>query len=273
MARAYTFGRRSRSGGRAVLGGVLLAAALGCAESPLGRQRLLLMPDAEVAELGATAFEQMQREQPVAQAPRELGRVSCVVRALAAEADVGEPPPSWEVAIFEDETANAFALPGGKIGVNTGMLEIVANDSQLATVLGHEIAHVLAEHTNERLSTGSLAEGGLAALQALLGTDTPGRETLLAALGVGAQVGVLLPFDRAQESEADLLGLGFMAKAGFDPRESLEFWRAMERAGGAAPPEFLSTHPANATRIAALEQALPEALELARGGERPNCGS
>ena len=146
---------------------------------------------------------------------------------------------------------------------------------QLAAVLGHEVAHVAAHHSNERLSRSSLAELGLGAAQVLVGADTPARQQLLALLGLGTEVGVLLPFDRAQESEADLIGLQMMANAGFDPRESVELWREMEEASDGAPPEFLSTHPSNATRIQQLERAMPQALGLYQraraSGRSPDC--
>jgi predicted Zn-dependent protease len=190
-------------------------------------------------------------------------------------ADDPSLPQHWEVEVFAEPSANAFALPGGKIGVHTGMLEVARTPDQLATVLAHEVAHVAAQHSNERLSRSSLAELGLGVAELMVGADTPARQQLMALLGLGTQVGVLLPFDRAQESEADLLGLQMMARAGFDPRGSVELWRAMEEAGGGAPPEFLSTHPSSATRIQQLQRAMPQALALyQRARERgrdPDC--
>jgi predicted Zn-dependent protease len=258
-----------------VLGLVLLLAA--CVTSPLGRQTLRLYPESEVDQMGEAAFAQMKREMPLAQSPAQEGYVTCITRELAAALDSQNAPRSWEVKVFSDESANAFALPAGKIGVHTGMFAVAQTPAQLAAVLGHEISHVTAEHTNERLSTQAVTETGLSAMQALMGEGGGAAQNgVLAALGLGAQVGVLLPFGRAQEEEADLLGLRLMARAGFDPRESVALWKRMQQnAGGGKPPEFLSTHPSETTRIQALESHMPEAMALyeqaVRGGRSPRC--
>jgi predicted Zn-dependent protease len=177
--------------------------------------------------------------------------------------------------VFEDDTANAFALPGGKIGVHTGLLEVAKTQDQLAAVLGHEVSHVLAGHSNERVSAEFAAQAGMAALQAVADASNPMHGRALALLGTGAQVGILLPYSRAHESEADLMGLDLMARAGFDPRQSIALWRNMASAGGGQPPEFLSTHPSHQTRIRDLEARIPQALPLqeqARArGRRPAC--
>ena len=181
----------------------------------------------------------------------------------------------WEVTVFEEESPNAFALPGGKIGVHTGLFTVAENQDQLATVMGHEVAHVLAQHGNERVSTAYATQSGLALVSAMGDPNSATQRQLMGALGVGAQVGVLLPFSRTQESEADQIGLELMARAGFDPRESTALWRNMAAAGGGAPPEFLSTHPAHGTRIQALEAWTPGALRLMEqahaAGRRPSC--
>jgi len=179
-------------------------------------------------------------------------------------------PQQWEVVVFEEEEPNAFALPGGKIGVNTGIVKVAKSQDQLATVLGHEVAHVIAHHANERVSQQAVA----GTLMQVAGATLDPR--LAAALGAGAQVGVLLPFSRTQESEADLVGLDLMASAGFDPRASVEFWQNMEKAGGAGTPEFLSTHPSGSTRMSDLRNRLPQAMQLydqaTQAGRRPRCG-
>ena len=251
---------------------LLLAA---CVTSPLGRQQLHMYPESEVDALGEAAFQQMKRELPLAQTPAMEHYVMCVTQDLAAVLRSENAPKSWEVKVFKDASANAFALPGGKIGVHTGMFDVAQTPGQLAAVLGHEISHVTAEHTNERLSTQAVAQSGLSAAQVLLGSDSAGSQQLMAALGVGAQVGLLLPFNRAQEEEADLLGLELMARAGFDPRQSVELWKRMQESAGGAPPEFLSTHPAAATRIHALESNMPQAMALYQqaqsAGRRPRC--
>jgi predicted Zn-dependent protease len=187
-------------------------------------------------------------------------------------------PPSWDVVVFKDDDANAFALPGGKIGVNSGLLKVAKTPDQLAAVIGHEVSHVIANHSNERVSTAFATESGLQLASALAGAASPTQQQLFGLLGVGiAQFGVLLPFSRTQESEADAVGLDLMASAGFDPRQSIDLWRNMAAAGGGArPPEFLSTHPGHETRIHNLEARLPHALPIyeqaVKAGKRPSCG-
>lgn len=219
--------------------------------------------------MGVSAFQQIKKDTPQSADPAENRYVRCVAAAITGQIDAPDAPRHWEVVVFRDDEPNAFALPGGKIGVNTGILKVAKNQDQLATVLGHEVAHVVAEHANERVSQQLLAGALMDAAGSVL------DPSVVAALGTGAQIGVLLPFSRTQESEADLLGLDFMAGAGFDPRESVRFWRNMEQAGGGATPEFLSTHPADRTRSAALERRIP--LEMPRyeaavaAGRRPRC--
>jgi predicted Zn-dependent protease len=254
----------------AAAAGLCLAA---CVSSPLGRQRLLLFPDAEIAQLGVASFDKMKREMPLSNDPDVASRVRCVATAIVAQLGPGAPS-AWEVAVFADPSPNAFALPGGKIGVNAGLLRVARSQDQLATVLGHEVAHVLAQHANERVSTAFAAQSGLELLQAISGAG-PEQGQLLALLGLGAQVGILLPWGREQEREADLLGLDLMADAGFDPRESIALWQSMGREGGAQPPEFLSTHPSHGTRMQDLAQRMPQAVarseEARRRGLRPAC--
>jgi predicted Zn-dependent protease len=272
----------ARHGASALRAAIWIAIAAGittvfgaCQTSPLGRQQIVFYPQEEVAQMGAAAFARIQQETPLAQQPATEAYVQCIARELAAALPADQGPAQWQVELFAEESANAFALPGGEIGVHTGMVELAATPSQLATVVAHEIGHVIAEHTNERLSTAAVAEGGLTAVQVILGADTPAQQQLMGLLGLGAQVGVLLPFSRTQETEADLIGLELMARAGFDPRESIELWTRMAQQGNGAPPEFLSTHPSEASRIERLQAAMPEALPLYRSaieaGRRPAC--
>ena len=185
-------------------------------------------------------------------------------------------PADWEITVFDAEQANAFALPGGKIGVYTGLLNVAENQNQLATVIGHEVAHVLANHSNERVSTSFVTQSGLQLIQvAAGGSGSATQKQLFGLLGLGAQVGVTLPFGRKQESEADLLGLDLMARAGFDPRQSVALWQNMSKAAGQRPPEFLSTHPSGERRIsdlsARMDSALQLSLEARSAGRNPNC--
>jgi predicted Zn-dependent protease len=243
--------------------------------SPLGRTQLRLFPAAEMDKMGIEAYSQMKQELPQSLDSEAVRRVTCVSDAVTAEVRAENAPGSWEVTVFEEDSANAFALPGGKIGVHTGLLTVATSQDELAAVIGHEIAHVLAEHGNERASTAFVAQSGLSVVESLAGPQSAGRDQALAVLGLGTQVGVLLPFSRKQESEADLLGLDLMARAGFDPRASVTLWQNMARSGGGKPPELLSTHPSSATRIAELRKRIPQTLpefEAAHAaGRKPRC--
>jgi predicted Zn-dependent protease len=249
---------------------VALALVTGCTTSPLGRRQLHLMSGEQVSTMGVSAFQAIKKDTPQSQDGSQMRYVRCVADAITAQVRTAGAPKQWEVVVFQTDEPNAFALPGGKIGVNTGILKVAKNQDQLATVLGHEVAHVLAEHANERVSQ-QLVAGTL--MEAAGQVMDP---TTVAALGMGAQIGVLLPFSRTQESEADLLGLDLMASAGFDPRESTRFWRNMEQAGGGKSPEFLSTHPSDQTRSNALQNRVSQEMPLYDGavatGRRPKCG-
>jgi predicted Zn-dependent protease len=248
--------------------GVALAA--GCATSPTGRSQLVLMPDSQMDQMGLQAFTNIKDETPVETSRTTNKYVQCVGKAITRE--VGG---NWEIVVFHDDAANAFALPGRKIGVNTGLLKVAENQDQLATVLGHEVAHVLSQHSNERVSQQFAVEQGLGLVNAIASPQSATGQSLMGLLGVGAEYGILMPYSRVQESEADILGLDLMAKAGFDPRESVKLWVNMGKAGGGQPPEFLSTHPSNNTRISGLNAHMPVALDLqkkaAKQGKRPAC--
>ncbi len=245
--------------------------ALGaCTTSPTGRNQLMLMPDSQMDQMGLQAFTGIKRKTPEATDRGANRYVQCVASAITRE--VGG---NWEVVVFKDDSANAFALPGGKIGVNTGLLKVATNQHQLATVIGHEVAHVQARHSNERVSQKFAVEQGIGLINAIASPASGTGQTLMGLLGVGAQYGVLLPYSRLQESEADMLGLDLMAKAGFDPRESTQLWANMSRADQGQPPEFLSTHPSHSTRISDLTRRIPAALQLQQQakqqGKRPDC--
>lgn len=248
----------------------LLAA---CATSPLGRSQLKLFSDDDMAQMGATAFQQSAKETPISSDGRATAYVNCVADAITRELPGGG---TWDVKVFDSKDVNAFALPGGKIGVYTGLLKVTQTQDQLAAVIGHEVSHVLAGHSNERVSNQFAAQAGLSVASLIVGGGATGQAAM-AALGAGAQYGILLPFSRAHESEADLLGLDLMSKAGFDPRQAVQLWQNMAKAGsGQKPPEFASTHPADETRIRQIEARLPQDLpvyEQARAsGKKPSCG-
>ncbi|SEK91313.1 M48 family metallopeptidase [Halomonas daqiaonensis] len=246
----------------------------GCEETPTGRSQLVLVPDTLMAQMGEDAFDQLRQRQPVSRDAAVNRRVQCVAREVVAAAEARYPdadlPETWEVAVFEDSSPNAFALPGGRIGVHAGLLRVAKTPAQLAAVIGHEVAHVLADHGNERL-TQQLGIKAVLLLVGLLGEGELGGQQLMQALGLGARLGISLPFSRAHEEEADLMGLAIMARAGFDPQQSVALWRNMAAAGGGQPPEFLSTHPAHGSRIKALQQAMEEALATYRAASPVDC--
>ncbi len=244
-----------------------------CATSPTGRKQILLFPESQMAQMGAAAYQETKKGTPISKNSKDKGYVNCIADAIIAKV---EPDKDWEVTVFDSEQVNAFALPGGKIGVYTGLLGVAENQHQLAAVIGHEIAHVTAQHGNARVSASTLTQVGLVAAQVLAGEPTREKQQLLGLLGLGAQVGILLPYGRGQESESDLLGLVYMASAGFDPRQSVNLWQNMAKAsGGKSPPELLSTHPSHSTRINDLNKAMPNAMiiyEKAKAqGENPSC--
>jgi predicted Zn-dependent protease len=250
----------------------LLAA---CVTSPTGRSQLMMVSDSQMSQMGLTAFNDMRKQGKFVDAPRERAYATCVSRALIAVL----PPPwntqQWEVQIVDDDTANAFALPGGRIGVNKGMFKLASNQDQLAVVLGHELSHVVARHGAERVSDNMATQAAVAAGTIYAGTRGTNAGYAAAALGLGAQVGILLPFSRTQESEADTLGQRYMAQAGFDPRAAVTLWQKMGAQGGSKPPAFLSTHPSSGNRANALnkqaQQLLPVYQQARASGHAPNC--
>jgi predicted Zn-dependent protease len=239
----------------------LLIAA--CAESPTGRRQIMLFNDAELSKMGAQTFDSMKAETPINKDAKINSYVKCVSNSLLAVTPDDLRAQSWEIVVFESDQVNAFALPGGKIGVYTGLLKVAENKEQLAAVIGHEIGHVIAGHSNERLSTNQ-------ALQTVLALGDAGmkaygvkyQQELMMAFGLGAQLGVALPFSRAHETESDIIGLELMAKAGFEPRQAVNLWQNMAALGGAGTPEFMSTHPAPESRIKELREKLPAAMKL-----------
>lgn len=225
-----------------------------CATSPLGRKQLLLNDDAEMNQMGADAFNDMKTKIPIEKSANINNYVKCISYASLKFANDTTGVDQWEVVVFRDPAINAFALPGGKIGVYTGILSVANTADKLAAVIGHEIAHVTSRHGNERVSQSTIAQGGLSVIQGM------GYESAAGALGAGATYGVILPFSRKHESEADLLGLEIMSKAGFNPQASVALWEGMKALGGEKPHELMSTHPSDDTRIKDLKDNLPKAL-------------
>ena len=254
---------------------ILLSVALlvaACTTSPTGRRQLVIFSDAEMSNMGATAFDEMKQKAPVERAGAVNQYVSCVADAITRTLPEGERT-GWEVVVFDDKSANAFALPGKKIGVHTGLLDVAKNQDQLASVIGHEVGHVLAKHSAERMSMQFVSQSSQQIVGALIG-EGAGQQAVMAALGVGSQYGVLMPYGRLQESESDNIGVQLMAQAGFNPQASIDLWHNMAAAANGQPPEFLSTHPSHETRISDLQALMPEMQQIYKqarsAGYRPN---
>jgi len=238
----------------AVLAGLML---LACQSVPItGRHQLVLISPEEEISLGDEAYKNTLKESKLSHDEASIALVRRVGLRIAAAAD--RPDYRWAFTLLENKTPNAFALPGGKVAVYTGILPITRDETGMAVVLGHEVAHALAHHGAERMSTGLLTEIGAVGVAAVLGGDAQTAKAVEAAFGVG----VMLPFSRSHESEADHIGLHLMARAGYDPREAVTFWKRMEQAGQGTPPEFLSTHPSDEHRIQQIELWLPEVLPI-----------
>lgn len=240
---------------------LVVALIAGCSRVPItNRRQVHLLPESQMISMSLTAYHDFLQQNQVISKGNNYTEVKRVADKLipGVEAVLKQEGYSdliegynWEVNLVESSEPNAWCMPGGKIVVYTGILPYTKDDAGLAVVLGHEIAHAVARHGNERMSQGLLAETGYVALDvALSNKPTETRNLLLGAVGVGTQVGVLLPFSRTQEAEADRLGLIFMAASGYDPHKAIDFWQRMDAANtGAQIPEFLSTHPSDAHRI------------------------
>lgn len=224
--------------------------------SPTGRQQVLLFSGPEMVQLGEQSFSEMKKQETINRDKKTNTYVECVSQAIIST--LGKQPDfeHWEIVVFDAPQVNAFALPGGKIGVYKGLLSVAENQHQLAAVIGHEIAHVQANHSNERLSSNQLAGYGME-LAEVVSEGNEYQDIGMGALGLGVQYGVIMPYGRAQESESDILGLQLMHQAGFDAQQSVTLWQNMATAsGGSDPMEFLSTHPSHETRINNLKREI-----------------
>jgi len=229
---------------------LLISLLAACTTAPItGRKQLSLVSQGQEMELGLTEFEKMKQDTPISKDPEANAMVQRVGKRIAAVASKDLPDAQWEFVVFESKEANAFCLPGGKVGVYTGILPITKTDEGLATVLGHEIAHAAAHHGAERMSDALAAQTGTQLAGAALSGADPKLQTLASvAFPALAQVGVILPFSRKQESEADHIGLIYMARAGYDPHAAVEFWQRFaeynkSHGAGVAGLAFLQTHP------------------------------
>ncbi len=237
----------------------------------MNRRQVVLYSESEMARQGEQSYRQMQQEIPVTTNQRETAYVQCVADHIIAALDEEQRlSAEWEVTVFDQDQANAFALPGGKIGVYNGLFDTAVNQHQLAAVIAHEVGHVLANHSNERASQSAIRNVGVAAAQ-ILGVS----DTTLEVIDLGTRYGLFLPFNRTQESEADSIGIYLMANAGFEPESSITLWQNMTVGAGPRPPELLSTHPSPDSRIAELQSRMEQAnalLQAAReNGLSPDC--
>ncbi|HTD65191.1 MAG TPA: M48 family metallopeptidase [Candidatus Limnocylindria bacterium] len=244
------------------LGGLTAVSLLtfnGCTTTATGRRQLNFVSKEQEMQLGLTAFEEMKKELPISSNPKYKSLVERVGAKIAEQAKAEMPEAKWEFVVFESPEANAFCLPGGKVGVYTGLLPITQSEAGLATVIGHEVAHATQHHGAERMSTATAVQGVTQAGGALAG-EKYSQITMVALGGLG-KLGVELPFSRKQESEADQVGLSYMARAGYDPEEAVHFWErfAASHAGQSQGPSLLRTHLVDSQRIADLKKWLPGA--------------
>jgi predicted Zn-dependent protease len=242
---------------------LVMLVQVACQTVPItGRSQLLIIPEGTELQMGLDSYQQILSKAKISTDPRLNEQVTRVGRRIAEA--TGRTDYQWEFKVIDDKQANAFCLPGGKVAVYTGILPITRDDAGLAAVVAHEVAHAVARHGGERLSQQLAVQGAtVVGTQTLMAGRDPSTVQLVgAALGVGATVGLLLPWSRGQESEADHLGLIYMAKAGYHPSAARDLWVRMGQASsGSSQPEFLSTHPSAATRVAQIEGWIPEALQ------------
>lgn len=237
----------------------------GCATVPeTGRQQLVLISSSEEMQLGMTSFDQMKKESKISQDPALNALVQKVGKRIAAVAPL--PNAQWEFVVFESKEPNAFCLPGGKVGIYTAIFSITRDEAGLATVIGHEVSHAVARHGAERMSETLLMQTGSSVLGASLSTADPRVQTAaVLAYGLGSQIGYTLPHSRKQESEADEIGLIYMARAGYNPEAAVGFWERFaafsKQSGGGSGPAFLRTHPLDEVRIQQIKGWLPRAKQ------------
>ena len=228
----------------------------GCATNPVtGRSQLAFIGDDQLGQMAISAWNDVKSQTPISRDPRYTSRLESVGSKIAAAAN--RPNDQWEFVVFDTDDKNAFVMPGGKVGFYRGLMDLTENDSQMAAVLGHEVGHVTGRHAAERMSQGLLAQVAMVGGQiAIAESDIRFKQEAAAVLGLGIQFGVLMPYSRLHELEADKLGVDYMHASGYDVRQSIRLWELMARAdaGRSRPPEFLSTHPSPERRIEELRQ-------------------
>ncbi|MFW7377311.1 MAG: M48 family metallopeptidase [Oligoflexus sp.] len=237
-----------------------------CVTSPDSeRRQFIVVPNWKVQELGLQAYQEILQSEPLSKDQRLIAEVEKIGQAIAAASGQDFP---WEFKVLaNDEMVNAFCLPGGKVGVYTGIIKVAENTAGLAAVIGHEVAHATLRHGAERMSQALASQAGLT-LASISMADSKYRGAILAALGLGVQVGLTLPYSRLHEQEADEVGSKYMAKAGYDPREAIALWQRMAQLSKSASPEFLSTHPHPASRVENLQKKMPELMPIYNSSQR-----
>jgi predicted Zn-dependent protease len=252
---------------------LILLFIVSCSKVPItGRKQLNLLPESDMIGMSLTAYDEFLQENPPVsdrsedgQMIKDMGaRISTAVEQYLSDNGLSSRVEGfqWEFNVVDDPTVNAWCMPGGKVVFYTGIIDLAENEDQLAAVMGHEIAHAVARHGNERMSQGMATQLGVSAISVALSENpTVTNQLFMQSVGIGSQLG-MLKFSRNHETEADKMGLIFMAMAGYDPQAAVSFWERMsEASGGAAPPEFMSTHPSHDTRIKDLQEYMPEAMK------------
>lgn len=269
--------RSAAQGGLAslALAAVILLSSCSSTAPVTGRRQMLLVPDGQVTALGISEFEKMKKETPISRDPKLNEMVTRVGKRIAAAAKDDLPDAQWEFVVFQSDEPNAFCLPGGKVGIYTGILPITQTEEGLAVVMGHEVAHATARHGSERMSHQLATQTGGNLLGVALSNSDPKLKAAAAmAYPAVANIGFVLPYSRKHESEADHIGLIYMARAGYNPSESVNFWQRFQafnaKSGGSGGASFMRTHPTDAQRISDLKALLPEAMaEYQRASGQP----
>ena len=259
-----------------VITSIALFALSACSTSTTGRKQVMLFSDTELNQMGVTSFEDMKKKTPISKDKATNDFVQCVAKSITDNVPKSAHKGSWEVVVFDSKQVNAFALPGGKIGVYTGILNVTENQDQLGAIIGHEVGHVIEHHSNERLSANKISNIGLSVATVAIGaTDVENKGLWMAGLGLGVQYGIIMPYSRSHESEADIIGQNLMARSGFNPKDSIKLWQNMAavsaKSGQSAPAEFMSTHPSNETRIKQLTKHLSISNNYYLSSEKPRC--
>ena len=251
---------------------VAVFALSACTKSSTGRNQIMLFSDNELNKMGAQSFDEMKQKQKISQHKALNNYVNCVANKITANVPKSVHSGAWEVVVFDSEQVNAFALPGGKIGVYTGILKVAENQHQLGAIIGHEVGHVIEHHSNERMSSNQLAQAGAVAGDVLLTQSGVQNKELYMMAGMSiVKYGFLMPYSRSHESEADIVGQNLMAKSGFSPKAAISLWQNMAKISQGSPAEFMSTHPSNTTRIDDLTRNLPKAQQYYSTSNTPNC--